>query len=400
MNKRTRLMRRLERLQETANTHLVSLQTTITSDGRLLQLYNAGLKGGHVRFGLFGRDLLITALLLQERMLMSEAIRFVGATLGQRFDARTGEEPGRGIHEYAEVKMRGRLTHYNAAEVSLLLLITAAEYWRLSADTSLLREEKTHFAAAIEYTRRHLKDGLFIEDPRYCGADGYALRATYWKDSHLPGREDPMYPVSYMLVQAQAVAALRAAAMLASPLSIPEQEDELRALAETAVSRLFTDLWDKKTDYPLIARDRKGSIRGFSSDALHMLAYLRPEDVPPRKLARISAGSEVLETPYGFRTYAPGQPDYSPRNYHLGAIWPFEQALIARGSLRHNLSKPFAVALRTIDALEKLGFVELYYFDRQSGLTSGGSQEAEGCDVQLWSLATPAALLRLLTDES
>ena len=393
-----RLLPRLERLREAAKTDLIALQTTILSDGRRLQLYNAGLKGGCVRFGLFGRDLLITALLLQEEKMMAEAIRFVGATLGHHFDARTGEEPGRGIHEYTDVSMRGRLTRYNAAEVSLLLLITVADYWRLSADVSLLYEEKSHFIAAIDYIRRHFRDGLFIEDPHCCGADGYALRATYWKDSRLPGREDPVYPVSYALVQAQAIAALRAAVILASPLAILDQQDNLHALAEIAVSRLFTDLWDEKTDYPLIARDRKGDIRGFSSDALHMLAYLHPEDVPQKKLACIIAGSEQLETPYGFRTYAPGQPDYSPRDYHLGAIWPFEQALIARGSVIHGLPKILEVAMRTVDALEQVGFTELYYFQQDTGLMSGGTQEAEGCDVQLWSLATPAALMRLLNN--
>ncbi len=397
-NRSTSLPLRLERLQEAARTQFVSLQTAITIDGRTLRLHNAGIKGGRVRFGLFGRDLLITAMMLQDTEAMAAAIRFVCRTLGRRFDPRTGEEPGRGMHEYTDVNMRGRLTRYNAAEVSLLLLITAADYWRLSADESLLREERPHLIAAINYARRHLEDGLFIEDPRNCGADGYALRATYWKDSRLPDREDPAYPICYTLVQAQAIAALRAAAILASPLSILDQQEDLCALAETAVSHLFTDLWDEKIDYPLIARDRKGGIPGISSDALHMLAYLHPEDVPQRQLALIYAGSEQLETQYGFRTYGLGQPDCSPRDYHLGAIWPFEQAFIAYGSIVHSLPKALTVALRTINALEQLGFVELYYFQQDTGLMSGGTQEAEGCDVQLWSLATPAALMRLLNN--
>ena len=100
-----------------------------------------------------------------------------------------------------------------------------------------------------------------------------------------------------------------------------------------------------------------------------MLVYLRPEDVPRRKLSRISAGSKHLETQYGFRTYGPGQPDYSPHDYHLGAIWPFEQVLIARGSMIHDISKSLTVALRTVNALEQLGFVELYYFEQEKGLT-------------------------------
>jgi glycogen debranching enzyme len=337
--------------------------------------------------------------MLQEPELMNQAIHFVCVTLGKKFDRATGEEPGRGIHEFTDVEMRGRLTRYNAMEVSLLLLIVAAEYWQSTLDESLIRKEGEALIAAGEYLRAHLRNGLFIEDPQRCGAERYALRATYWKDSTLPGRMDPDYPVAYTLVQAQAVAALRAAAKLAEPLGISDQAEELHDMAENAVEHLLADLWDNAVNYPLIGRDGGGRIAGISSDALHMLAYLRKGDIPPEKLAGIADGARQLATPYGYRTYAPGQMSYSPAAYHLGAIWPFEQVFIAQGAIVQDLSEILEVALRTIDALERLGFAELYYWEEERGLVGAEAQAAEGCDLQLWSAAVPGAFLRLLTDE-
>jgi len=393
-----KFLHRLEKLQQKSKAGFDSLRIRIPIDGNSLSLYHAGKKGDKISFGLFGRDLLATSLMVQGTQMMRETIHFVCVTLGRKLDPITGEEPGRGIHEFSPVMMRGRLTHYNAAEVSLLLLIVAAKYWWMTADDAFIREEKQGLIAAMKYLRAHMHDGLFLENPQRCGAVRYALRATYWKDSTLPGHTDPEYPVAYTLVQAEAIAALRSAAKLAETLSISDQAEELRIMADKATEHLFTDLWDEEANYPLLARDRTGKIHGVSSDALHMLAYLQKEAVPPEKLAGIVKGARQLTTPYGYRTYAPGQIDYLPTAYHLGAIWPFEQVFIARGAIVHELPEIFGIALRAIDALEELGFAELYYWDEKSGLGKTETAEAEGCDLQLWSLAVPGAFSHLLTN--
>ena len=387
------LLHHLERLQQESKAGFDSLRIRIPIDGNSLSLYHAGKKGDKVRFGLFGRDLLTTSLMVQETQMMQETIHFVCATLGRKLDPVTGEEPGRGIHEFSPFMMRGRLTHYNAAEVSLLLLIVAAKYWLITADDAFIREEEQGLIAAMTYLRAHMHDGLFLEDPQRCGAERYALRVTYWKDSTLPGHTDPEYPVAYTLVQAEAIAALRAAAKLAEPLSISDQAEELRIMADKATEHLFTDLWDEEANYPLLARGRTGKIRGISSDALHMLAYLQKEAVPPEKLAGIVKGARQLTTPYGYRTYAPGQIDYLPTAYHLGAIWPFEQAFIARATEVHELPEVYAVNYRVIDAMEELGYPELFYWGEDQGLEGPGVVPGGGCDLQLWSLAVPEMLL-------
>lgn len=372
---------------------LEALHTQVKLNGRTLSLYHAGKEQGKVRFGLFGRDLLIAASMLQEPGLMKEVIRFVCATLGQGFNPTTGEEPGRGIHEFSDVKMRGRSTRYNAVEVSLLLLIVVMDYWEGTGDASLIEEERGALIAAVDYLCAHLEDGLFVEDPKRCGADRYALHATYWKDAGLPEREDPDYPAAYTLVQAQAVAALRAAARLAEPLRMTDRSWELKELVARAAERLFTDLWDMASNYPLIAKDRSGRVAGISSDGLHMLAYLQKEDVPAEKLARIAEGACKLATPYGYRTYAPGQLEYASNSYHLGSIWPFEQFFIAKGALVHEQEDILEGSLQVVRALETLGFPELVCWD-------GKTLTPRGCDLQLWSAAWPKAIYRLLPQAS
>jgi len=71
-----------------------------------------------------------------------------------------------------------------------------------------------------------------------------------------------------------------------------------------------------------------------------------------------------------------------------------EQYFIARGAAIHKLPEISEVTLRTVDALEELGFVELYYWEEGAGLAGPGSQE--GCDTPLWSTTVPAVLVAIL----
>ena len=388
----------LERLCAESQQQMTKLRTTITLDDNTLELYNAGMMRGKIRFGLFARDQLTAALMLQDAAFLREPIKFTLMALGKGYDPLTGEEPGRALHEFDDVEIRGLKTRYNAAETSQLLLIAAAEYLAISGDVGFFQGHKERLESTTDYLLSHVREGLFWEDPSICGASRYALRATYWKDSHLPGRLDPDYPLVYTLVQAQTVAGLRAAAELAETLALDFSAVRLEERATGMAESLFKELWDEDLGYPLIAKDGGGRISGVSSDGLHLLAYLRQEDVPSEKLQSICAASRSLETPYGFRTYAPGQPDYSPKSYHLGAVWPFEQFFIAKGAIIHGQKRLLEVCLRVLKALERLGFPELLYADERGQLAGPGAILGEGCDLQLWSAAYPQAVYRLLQD--
>jgi glycogen debranching enzyme len=389
------LLEGIARLKPQAQAAMESLQTTLHDRGKRFLLYNAGSSAGRVHFGLFPRDLLTTALMLRNVDLLRETVRFSVHTIGQRRDATTGEEPGRVLHEWNKAERDGLLSRYNATETSQLLLIAAAELLKLQAKQSrpFPPSVRSGLVAAGEYVLTHIQDGLFLEDPAYCGASRYFAHATYWKDSHLPGRESLDYPVAYTLVQAQTVAALRSLAALAALLRFKWQKGSLCSVADELARAISSRLWDLHLRGSLIALDRETPIGGISSDALHMLAYLEPRDLPPVCVEAIRTAAAALATPYGYRSYAPNQVDYAPDAYHLGSIWPYEQVFIARGARRFGLTDVFATSTRILSALDRLAFPELVTWDGKHLL--GG-----GCDVQLWTCAVPAVFETLLDHHS
>ena len=382
----------IDRLKAEAERAMGTLRTTLVDRGERFVVFNAGSRRGKPHFGLFPRDLFTTGLMLRDQDLLQESVRFAAHTIGTKVDPTTGEEPGRVLHEWNRVERGGLLSHYNAAEASQLLLIAARDLMGLDdANHALVESIAPALTDAGRYVLSHIDGGLFLEDPSRCGATRYFASATYWKDSHLPGREAIDYPVAYSLVQAQTVSALRSLAVLTSYLALGWRREELLEEAGRLVRAIWERMWDPSRGVPLIARDRSASVLGVSSDALHMLAYLEPDDVPTSCLEGIRAAAAQLETEYGFRSYAPGQRDYAPDAYHLGSIWPYEQAIIARGAIRFGLDGIFRVTTRVLRALEALGFRELLVWDGQR--LSGG-----GCDVQLWTCAVPGAFVDLLQE--
>jgi len=319
------LLNRAAALQGRARGGIESLRTEVDLDGRCSLLFNAGIRNKRSWFGLFPRDLLTACLMLGEPALMHEAIAFSVATIGREHNPQTGEEPGRVLHEWNRVERDGYLSHYNAAETSQLLILAASQYLQLEVGPSVLSGWADGLRQAGKYLLRHIEAGLFWEDPRHCRAARYMAYATYWKDSHLPGRRSLAYPVAYTLVQAQTVAALRALIALESEFQVGFQRKQLERLVSDMVRAIWEQLWDPRNDFPLITLDKDVRIPGISSDALHMLAYLQKKDIPRTKLKAIAQGARRLDTPYGYRTYAPRQPEYAPDSYHLGSIWPYEQ---------------------------------------------------------------------------
>ena len=371
-----------------------TLRTTLVDRGERFTAFNAGSERGAPRFGLFPRDLFTTGLMLCDPELLRESIRFAVHTIGKECNPVTGEEPGRVLHEWNRAERDGLLSHYNAAETSQLLLIAARELLRLGSEEPLpfLDTVRAGLVAAGQYVLSHVEEDLFLEDPSRCGGRRYFAHATYWKDSHLPGRREIAYPITYSLVQAQTACALRSLAMLTADLSLGWEREELLEAGGRLVAEIWGRLWDPEHGVPLIARDRETAVPGVSSDALHMLAYLQPGDVPASCLDGIQAASAQLETDYGFRSYAPRQSDYAPDAYHLGSIWPYEQVLIARGACRFGLEGIFEGAARVLCALEELGFPELIVWD-------GEDLAGAGCDVQLWTCAVPRGFSILLADQ-
>lgn len=359
-----------------------------TVDGR--RLYHAGLPGFP---RLFPRDLFFSAFLFRDAEFLRDVISFAASQQGSRKDPFTGEEPGKVIHEVPGITFtidsRKYSTAYNASDTTPAFLIGLSHYLRMTGDKGFVLGQKGAAQKSLDYVLSHLdRDAVFWEDPARVGAERFALRSTYWKDAmNVPGREGGLlrHPVAYALLQAIVAASLRAASELGGLLGFDSAMLEERA--SRAASSLWTTFWDDEKKYLAMARDQVGLIPGLSSDCLHALYYLRPEDVPREKLEQIIESSKLLETPYGYRTLVAGEEGFSPESYHLGSIWPFEQAFIAEAGRIHGRPELSRVAEGVMDALaggKPGGYPETLRWE------AGMAQPeitGKSCHTQLWTIA-------------
>ena len=100
-----------------------------------------------------------------------------------RPDASTGEEPGKIHHELPGVPQNGLWTTYDACDTTALYLLALARVAARTEDRAFVDHHRSNLERALEYLDSHLIDDIFHEDSRQSGADRFALKVTYWKDS-------------------------------------------------------------------------------------------------------------------------------------------------------------------------------------------------------------------------
>lgn len=334
--------------------------------GDSLPLFAAGLPEFACNFS---RDSIYAALITGDLPMLEAQLRFCALLQGRRADPETGEEPGKIHHEYPGVRLRGRSTLYNACDSTSLFLIGCSVIARvrpLSAE--LLKSAEKGY----QYLLRHMPAGLFLELPGECGAERFALRVTYWKDSELPARRGgaPSYPVVYTLAHFAAARAVAAFAEITG--STEARRAALRALEAQE------HLWDERRGNFVIALDADGAVTGVSTDSLHALYFLRRGEISESRVNRIASSAKVLETAIGYRTLAAELVPAAARSYHARAVWPFEQAVIAIAAAKHSIPEVAAVAARISEVLAEPH--EL--FEEHEG-----QWRPAGCNLQLWSAA-------------
>lgn len=329
------------------------------------QLYQAADPGYTANFS---RDSLTYALLAEDLRALRAQVEFSARHQGRRSDPETGEEPGKIHHELPGVEMRGLRTTYNACDTTALFVI-GLNHLAHRGERGIARRHREHLDRALEYIHEHLVGDVFYEDTKQCGAERFALKVTYWKDSELNvrgKRREPTYPIAYALPHFQCKTALRAAARLT-------RSRELRARADAMTQRGFETFW--RGDHFAVAVQPDGTvIDPPSSDSLHSLLYLRRVEISAGDAEAVVEYSKQLATRAG---YLPGiaRADGGDE-YHTRWVWVHEQALLHAAARRHGLAQAERIARRILPALSR-GFPEL--IDPATGKPGGNP-------TQLWSI--------------
>jgi glycogen debranching enzyme len=296
--------------------------------------------------GFFGRDTLTAAwqgALLGPEMLRG-AIEVAARTQATADDPWRDEEPGKLIHEIR----RGPLSvldvipqagYYGTQTTSALFVLALSEYWHWTADTSFVRRHLDTALRTFEWARRFGdRDGDgFLEYVRRSTA---GLKNQGWKDSdeaiRYPDGSVVDDPIATVEEQAFHHLALERMAEILVALGDEERAGEFLARARRLREAWNAAFWlPDEAFYALALDPEKRPVGSITSNPGHALAA----GLVPVERARAVADrlmADDLFSGWGVRTLSTRHPSYNPYAYHLGTVWPVEQATFALGFKRYG----------------------------------------------------------------
>jgi glycogen debranching enzyme len=402
---------------------------TIRSDGELLDLavkrsiadlrllQNDGPRPGehYIAAGipwfttLFGRDSIITALQVLPFMpdVARRTLRVLADWQATEDDPDRDMEPGKILHELrtGEMARTGELPHrpyYGSIDSTPLWLVLLDETFRWTGDLELVRSLWPNALAALEWIDRSGdRDGDgFVEYQRRTPA---GLANQGWKDSgdSVRHRDGSIAEAPIALVEVQGYvydAKLRASRLARALGDLPLAE---RLATEAAALRSHFDaaFWMEEHGFYAMALDAdKRQVGSIGSNAGHCLwSGIVPAERVDQVVSTLLDPS--MDSGWGVRTYASGQPGFNPVGYHTGSVWPHDNSIIAAGMKRagrHDAAD--RIASRMFEASQHspdFRLPELYCgFDRASADVPVPYPVA--CSPQAWAAATPLFLLQTM----
>lgn len=292
---------------------------------------------------LFGRDSLITAMetVAWSPEMAAQTLRILAGQLGRRVDPVHEEEPGKVIHELrvgeiAAVDVTPLSRYYGTVDATPLFLCLLAEHAQWSGSLDLFHELRDAVEATLEWIDRygdHDGDGLL--DYRASSPDG--LRNQGWRDSHdgvIDEHGTPLEPpIAVIEPQAYAARAKRDIASLFGHAGEQARADALAAEA-TALERRLERFWLPDRRFYSMGLDGDGRpSAALASNQGHALwaAAVSPQRAQAVRDALMGDG---LFSGWGIRTLGRHEAGFNPVGYHLGTVWPHDNAMCAAG-LRH-----------------------------------------------------------------
>jgi glycogen debranching enzyme len=356
---------------------------------------------------LFGRDSLLTA---YEYMgvnpeLAWSVLRGLAALQGKEDDPICEEEPGKILHEVrvGEMAAAGEIPHtpyYGSIDSTPLWLVLLSYAYQWTADMDAVKDLWPNALAALEWI-----DTFGDRD-----GDGYVeyekraprgLDNQGWKDSHdavvYPDRRKAKAPIALVEVQGYVYDAKRRMGWLARQLGEEELADRLEGEASELRERFNRDFWMEKEGYYGFALDGgKKLVPTITSNPGHCLWSGIVDEEKAARVARKLMGS-TLSSGWGIRTLAARQEAYDPIGYHVGSIWPHDNAIIAHGLKLYGFDRE---SMQIIDQLSMAG--AYFPLARYPELFCGFSPDEVplpveypvACRPQAWAAAAPLLMIR------
>jgi len=377
----------------------------LSSEIEELRDKNGYIQAGAPKFrGLFGRDSLIVAwqLLKYDSSIAKRTLLVLSKLQGEKEDIKTGEEPGKILHEYypkdtpdkwwkehkGYIKwlQRGRPV-YMSIDSTPLFLIVFEKYLNYTKDFTLARKLFSCIEKSANWMIEYNTKGFFL---KYERKTSEGLFHQSWKDSTLEQLKiEP--PVAITEAQGYKYLALKSTAKTIKRFGKKERAKEL--LKEAAgLKKVFNrSFWLEKEKYFTMALDKNGKPKGrFSSNPGHLLfTGIIEKNKINFVVSRLF--KKDMWTPYGIRTYSVKEPGFDVLSYHMGTVWPHDNWIIAQGFKELGYKKEEQKIKEALfRAFNELGYLpELYGVDKLNRIV----KYPGACYPQAWA---SGALLNFL----
>jgi glycogen debranching enzyme len=294
---------------------------------------------------LFGRDTLTAgwqAAMLDRGAVLEASLTKLGRMQSDRVDDWRDEEPGRIPYQVrrgplARLGINPYAAYYADFASPLMFVISLAHLFAWTGDKRCLRR---HWDAARRILDWAREDGDRDGDGylEYFTRSSRGTKNQGWKDSgnavlYEDGRPVPA-PLATCDLQGYWFAAQQLMAVMSWVMGAREDAKAQWRDAAELKARFNRDWWMEEEGFFALALDsEKRLARSVTSNVGHCLAsgIIGGEHLP-RVVGRLFAPD--LFSGWGIRTLSADHPSYNPLAYHLGTVWPVENATTAFGLRR------------------------------------------------------------------
>lgn len=295
---------------------------------------------------LFGRDSIVTALqtLAYDPTIAEQTLRVLANHQGQQVDDWRDEQPGKILHELrvGEFARTGEIPHtpyYGTVDATPLFLVLVARHAAWTGQINLFNDLRSHIDRALEWIAHYadLDGDGYIE---YDSTSKDGLINQGWKDSGdaIVNTDGSLATPPIALVEAQAYVYLAKLSIADLYRRVGEQTwaDRLQHEAEERRERFNRDFWlADKGFYALALQADNRPAAVLSSNPGHALwAGIADPEKARRTVERLMAPD--MFNGWGIRTLSENERRYNPIGYHLGTVWPHDNAIIAAGFRRYG----------------------------------------------------------------
>ena len=294
---------------------------------------------------LFGRDTAIVGLqtLSLKPSIARNCLIALSRWQGQKLDAWRDEEPGKILHELrvGEMTRSGALPfspYFGSIDSTPLFLLLAGEYFQWTNDVALLAQLEHNLRAGLRWLKDYGDtngDGLIDYEKR----SSKGLVNQGWKDSwdalmHADG--SPLAPpITLVEVQAYVYDALDKLAPVFVALGDTETAEDLLQQADVLRERVNRQMWSSDGIYALALDGQGSQAASIASNAGQALWGGVATASQAVQVVRRLMEPDMFSG-WGIRTLSADSPCFNPQGYHVGAVWPHDNSIIAMGFKRYG----------------------------------------------------------------